>query len=30
VLAEVAGDTAAWSTIAAACVLSLPLVRRRG
>ena len=30
VLAEAAGDTAAWSTMAVACVLSLPLVRRRG
>ncbi len=29
VLAEMAGDTVAWSAIAAACVLSLPLVRRR-
>lgn len=30
VLAELAGDAAAWSTIAVLCVLSLPLVRGRG
>jgi MFS family permease len=30
VLAEVAGDAAAWSTIAVICLLSLPLVRGRG
>ena len=31
VLAEMAGDAAAWTAIAAVCVLSLPLVvRRRG
>ncbi len=29
-LAETAGDAAAWTTMAAVCVLSLPLVRRRG
>lgn len=30
VLAEVASDAAAWTAVAVACVLSLPLVRRRG
>jgi hypothetical protein len=30
VLAEAAGDAAAWTTMAVVCVLSLPLVRRRG
>jgi predicted MFS family arabinose efflux permease len=29
-VAEAAGDAAAWTTIAVVCVLSLPLVRRRG
>jgi predicted MFS family arabinose efflux permease len=29
-LAETAGDAAAWTTIAVVCVASLPLVRRRG
>jgi predicted MFS family arabinose efflux permease len=30
VLAETAGDAAAWTTMAVVCLLSLPLVRRRG
>jgi hypothetical protein len=29
-LAEAAGDAAAWTAIGVVCVLSLPLVRRRG
>jgi 3-dehydroquinate synthetase len=30
VLAEMAGDVAAWSVMAAVCLLSLPLLRRPG